>query len=507
MICHIQLPVDQLEMNRTGQIQPGRYVLPFEFQLPNFLPSTMGITYNGGYARIQYKLKAELEGSGVMWNHKCESPISVRSIASVGQMVPYEGPPSIRPVNMCCCINRGTMALGARMETTALAKGQAAAISFSCRNHSSVDVRYVQATMKQRVQWKAGTHSDCRSDVLQSVNFSSAGMGAKAKEEVKYSGKSREADSVREERETMLRSLREYKNCQQLILPLSSLSTYSGSLIKVSHEVKLWVETPGCVDSPELRIPILACDIVMQSTSSATISQISTPQNQPIHPSAPPCDEDSIFLQNHLAPTTAPPAMAPIPFESSEDGHGNFGGEQGIVYAQPIRVDTTHAVFGGDILSGSNEGDIDVPPMAAAQVDTAVVPSVDSLLKEMGVSVAGDVDTVTRYVNDPTWTNVFAQMNPSQYAAVVAKVQSAFDETYVAVVLAKALSSSNIFTCQHAAAAVRMASDFNRTNMVEKLLPYCHDLQQNHKIIQAALTDWEQSVAQHAFDEALSGGA
>lgn len=68
-IISIHLPVDKLPMMATGRIAPGRYVLPFQFELPSFLPSAFECHHNGGYAMIRYKVKAVLKGSGVLWNY------------------------------------------------------------------------------------------------------------------------------------------------------------------------------------------------------------------------------------------------------------------------------------------------------------------------------------------------------------------------------------------------------------------------------------------------------
>lgn len=484
-ICYIPLPVDQLEMTRNGRVKPGRYVLPFQFELPNFLPSSMEYSYNGGYARIQYKIKAVLKGSGVLWSYSAEQYTSVKSVATANQMIPYEGPPSTIRVRSCC-YDKGSMSLGAHMTTTALAKGQAATICFSCRNSSTVGVDCVFAELKQRIRWTAGGHSQNTSDVIHRVNFSTAGLEAATKEDAK---RQRGVDSVRRETDIMLDELRGYVNSQPIMLPLTALCTYSGGLIQVSHEIKMWVLTPGCcVDNPELRIPILACDTITQQQAPPLPPPPEAPAiAQPvIQPSAP----YEYPQQQHHPPPSAP--VAAIPFSNSGYDH-----EPEIVYAQPIRVESIHAILGGAIASGDKEDEVEVPPIATAQV--VQTPSLETLLNEMRDSV-GDVDTVDRRVNDPTWKGVFAGMNPNDYATVVSKVQSSFDETQVAVLVAQSISN---FSCLHAATAVRIASDWSRTNMVEKLLPYCKDLPQNYTTIKQVLTEWEQSVTERAFQQAL----
>ena len=65
-IFRIALPVsEQLNFTPTGQIEPGQYVMPFSVVLPAFLPSTMKIEANRGYAKITYNIKMVLKGSRV----------------------------------------------------------------------------------------------------------------------------------------------------------------------------------------------------------------------------------------------------------------------------------------------------------------------------------------------------------------------------------------------------------------------------------------------------------
>ena len=89
-IFRIALPVAaQLKFTETGKIAPGQYVMPFSAVLPAFLPSNMEIKAKGGYAKISYKLKMALKGSGVFWDYTAEAPVYITS-ASIGTTIPTD---------------------------------------------------------------------------------------------------------------------------------------------------------------------------------------------------------------------------------------------------------------------------------------------------------------------------------------------------------------------------------------------------------------------------------
>lgn len=81
-IFRIALPVsEQLNLNRAG-----KYVMPFSAVLPAFLPSTMKIKANQGYAKITYKVKMALilkrSGLGPV-DYTAEAPVTITA-SSIG---------------------------------------------------------------------------------------------------------------------------------------------------------------------------------------------------------------------------------------------------------------------------------------------------------------------------------------------------------------------------------------------------------------------------------------
>jgi len=197
------------------------------------------------------------------------------------------------------------------------------------------------------------------------------------------------------------------------------------------------------------------------------------------------------FANNETATPSAP--VEPFDHQLSTDN------EPEIIYTEPISVGASHTIMGGAASLGtSGVGESEVPPMA--HVMSLDEPDLDTLLLEMKNSV-GEISLVGLLLDEPAWQAFFASLTPAQFASIVSSVQSSFDETGMAVLLARSIEH---FSCEHASKAVQKASEFSRTNLVEKLLPHCVDLATNYKQIKAVLTEWEHSVTERAFDKELA---
>ena len=53
--------------------------------------------------------------------------------------------PDTKPVKLCCCINRGSMALGATADDTLVGRGQTVNIGMACKNDSTTNIQGINA--------------------------------------------------------------------------------------------------------------------------------------------------------------------------------------------------------------------------------------------------------------------------------------------------------------------------------------------------------------------------
>jgi len=76
------------------------------------------------------------------------------------------------------------------------------------------------------------------------------------------------------------------------------------------------------------------------------------------------------------------------------------------------------------------------------------------------------------------------------------------NQSKVALVLAENIKP---FTSNHLISSIRTCSDWNRVNMVQKLLPLCEDAKAGGaERVKAELTSWEQTLTNSAFNIALA---
>ena len=136
-----------------------------------------------------------------------------------------------------------------------------------------------------------------------------------------------------------------------------------------------------------------------------------------------------------------------------------------------------------------------------------------ALLYELGGSIH-DYDVVARKCNfhrNSDYKMLLESLTSDEYGQILHKTTMCH-QVQVALMLAKILrkkqqrgsNHSGLFTCQHVVSAIRQVSEYFRPNLVETLLPYCHDLSEHRKLIQDELTEWEQILTAKAFDRAAA---
>lgn len=156
-LVQIAIPISASSMIQNGKINAGNYVLPFDVQLPQGLPSSMQHSESGSDCSISYTLKAQIKGSGWFQDYKCEKAIRVTGTPLSSEPMPYNGEPVESQVNNCC-FNRGHMLFGARVSDTSLNQGEDVRINMSCRNRTTVPVESVNAVIMQKIWFSASSH-------------------------------------------------------------------------------------------------------------------------------------------------------------------------------------------------------------------------------------------------------------------------------------------------------------------------------------------------------------
>ena len=373
--------------------------------------------------------------------------------------MPYDGPPCEKKVESCGCFGRDLIWIGASVDNTSLAKGQQAVISYACRNQSRYKIKEIYAKLQEVAVWSAdGYREKSYSQTLHTTRFpiTAAMLQGMDKQE-------------------LVDELRSRKNSASFLLPKSANNTYNGSIIQVEHKLTLRVKTGGWYTSnAQLEIPIHSYDVMKPSPQQG--------QQQPIY------DASAIpFAVNSPDVITTEAIIC-----TSSEFNYVYGGA-----ARPVSGENT------------DEENYDIPSVAVA---TPIVggqqqptpPSLAHLLSKMQEAGIGDRDVVMNLygTNNPPWDKYFAQLSPQDYAAIIGQIASSFDESDVAVYLA-ADKMIKTFTCEHIARTVRITEAGNRTNLIEKLIPYCTDfhVKPNRTRILYSLDGWDRCKAEVVFQE------
>jgi len=225
-------------------------------------------------------------------------------------------------------------------------------------------------------------------------------------------------------------------------IPSRARDTYSGKLIKVKHELEIVVMTGSCITNPDFDVDLR----VVMPHIALTEQEIVVPPM--VTENAVPPDDWADAIQAPVATPTAPP-----------------------VY-----------------------GDYTSPGFTMEYS-----PSVDSLLQELGSSI-DDLKIIQDHTGDSSWKDVFDSLSPVDFGGIVARVDLDHNQPTIAALVADTMEN---FTSDYCIEAMRNCTEWNRTNMVSKLLPYISDLSENKDAILANMTEWEQISTEYDFKKAL----
>lgn len=195
-------------------------------------------------------------------------------------------------------------------------------------------------------------------------------------------------------------------------------------------------------------------------------------------------------------PAVAPAATTGIRFASAVPLPANtVEAPVATAPAEAIVLGGTATMYDSNVAGTADLADlIPMPPPQA--------PSLRALLDEMTVSV-NDFDIISSKLDSADWRPIFAGLTPQEFGSIIAHVNMDFDQPRVAATLAPHVNGGNCFTCVYCLSAVQNAAQWNRTAMIQKLLPLCVDARTGFTMLQDELSPWEQTVTAREFQIAL----
>jgi len=539
---------------------PGYHDYPFAFELPPHIPATM--SYHGGSSsscEIRYKIKASLVNINEKRTSTMLKKISkgqvytssmnrndltdildfdVRSRPLRPEIVPWSMEPTTREIKSLGVVKKGDISFGARVEDTHISKGDNVQIAVAFRNNSTVEIESFDVALLQtftitanKKQLKEGGRTRERTEVLKQFQYTNmVEEAAKSPQEVFFAKNILGHDISRIHQEICIELHNNPFHRFSIMVPESTFDSYSGQLIKCSHSLEIKVKTTTMVDDPKFIVPLLIlnyCDEEdktdepddhqqqeeadhddehdenhTDSARAATdLSELTSIDESP----SLDCDEPKPAARRRA---TIRNPLVRIPQQSFylggnrivelEESYGGFGMESLASLSSSSGNTSTDFDSSGIVL---DDGDNDEGDDDEAEAE-AKLPCYENLVREMLASL-DDLNIIMTRSEDPEWRMIFCSLTAEQFGNLIAYVNLDFDQPKVAVWLASHLcteASSSSFTCEYVAAAVSNTADWNRITMVQRLLPFCSDLQEKKSLITQVLTPWELTVLVDDFE-------
>jgi len=285
----------------------GQYEYPFQFKLPDNLPSTMKARDGKSTCEVEYELVATLVqpgGGGIFNSHpNSKKTISVWATAREPTDSSVQHPPDDIPVNSCCCCEKGSMTLEACVNKTVVLHNDSIQVQYRCQNNSSMDVHAVKIQLEQVIQWTCNTRKKKVRKILDKLEFDGHRYpeldatapkstfccfgGPPSYSHVPTAPLSREFHTA------------------QLKVPMDACDTYRGHAVSVQHVLSVVLVSYGCCNNnPESATMMQLVKAFSGSTmTSANDEKTSSPiAAAAVAPSAP-----SDLLDNN---NTASPVFA-----------------------------------------------------------------------------------------------------------------------------------------------------------------------------------------------------
>ena len=225
--------------------------------LPRDLPSSMHV---GGKSNcsVCYGVHAGLHRPGVFrWDVSGNAVFGFRQGPQEVPVMPEFLEPSVVPVVVCgCCCNKGSMTLGARMDTTTVAQGGSVLTSFACKNNSTSELEAANIVISETIRFRGRSHHDSKSKQISMCRFGPEQIAGSDRLAAKLADDSQEDSmlvdasvlavyrTLVESAEATASGAAEGAGCQTVVMPISSARTsYEGTLISVRRKTRRKVRT------------------------------------------------------------------------------------------------------------------------------------------------------------------------------------------------------------------------------------------------------------------------
>lgn len=292
------IPIDY----NKGKIRAGSYQIPFQCNLKKHLPSSLETSERGNSAggKVEYVLRATLEGSGVFRDYRVAKEIQVVDQPKpIHRAVPYVMDPVHRDV--CGSFgfnfrNQGELCIGAKILDKELVPGQKVILDLALRNNSLGAVKKVTVSLEQTV------HIKTKGDFVKENNIKyttevirkTFGLSEEVRKPLDKARLKQYKEDIESRREEDAESIRMELNqatpSRPLLLPpipQDTMNHYDGCHIQISHQVRLKLDMEGGLKVSEFKLPVTVFPKDLSGPSSALWQAVEVSNREDVPEAAP----------------------------------------------------------------------------------------------------------------------------------------------------------------------------------------------------------------------------
>ena len=524
-----------------GKMNPaGSYSFPFEIDLPADLPPSVSnltarfksITGNKEGFRVQYKLTASIprKFKKVEW-----TSVDTKSTTEIIEVRARPQPAEphvcmIQPVVQDLkgiVLSKGSVTFGACIEDSELTPGENLCLSMACTNNSTADIKKVSIELVEHLDWEAKFAENQSKSILRrvaevsrwiynetfgegnktyyghdstfeqfeesvlfkigDVDLPGLDQDRKTRDDVRESKKEK-ASTFSQDCQTIFTHLNSGKNRMDIKVPLETRMSYSGRLVKVSHFLKISLQTKMFVSDACLFIPIRITAPPEVTKQAPPVPQL-TPAPPVLPLSTDPSNDDTEAIDTSSAADESPAITMPTD-SSKKQALGLLTTK---FQAPLVKADPEHMFVGKEAQYMVGKKPVIEWILPSEVLQQRREPNMSNLYRFMQESI-NPSDLLERRTRDPAWASFFGSLSADDFGRIVAWIPSNFDRPRAAVLLAPFLNGATGMRCGDAAAAIRSTGSWNRATLVQKILPLCQDVDENENVIVDALNEWEEMV-------------
>ena len=344
----------------------GQYEFPFEFIVPNQLPSSLYCRHGESHCEIKYALTAYLQKTGssgtgismnpfkrqhtsskmplIIYGDSTTNNVSYPIGGDSGGNMPVHFPSETQRINYWCCINRGQMHLEAQLKTEepytlssvvglpTLQPNTPYNVTFNVSNQSTAAIQSIQMELIETVSWKPRYRSETskREITKQSLDGmvlegdQHGGFGRVNDSGHLPTGTSSDYVPISPVSGNGANGPRSFR----FVVPQTARDTYNGRMIQVHHFLRIKIVTSCCLTEPEtsMDLKIVHHNLSLPSLSSGFENTGNSYfSNEMVPPSAPPAEDnydsvttnpavvvEAIALPPNWSPQTADVIALPV---------------------------------------------------------------------------------------------------------------------------------------------------------------------------------------------------